>query len=76
MAALPGSQNVIKQLEQRFDVTLEEDDDMGVDAIEKDFMNLKGRSKGGINPLERPSNNIVERPSDASLPDFIPDKEE
>ena len=50
-------------------------DDIVPDALEKEFMNMKGRSKGD-NPLERPSNKIIDRPSDASLPDFIHDKDE
>lgn len=64
---------MIKQLEERFDVNLDDMDDIVPDALEKDFMDAKERSKGD-NPLERPSNKI-ERPSDASLPDFIHDKE-
>lgn len=66
------SSNVIKKLEERFEVNLDDMDDIVPDA--QDFMNVKGRPSGN-NPMERPTHQ-EERPSDISLPDFIHDKEE
>jgi hypothetical protein len=84
-----NSQNVIQELENKFKVDLDnlpeddlmahfkkdkssflpDGDDVDVDDIDVDLKNK-------VMNMKLPNQNMAERPSDFSLPDFLDDKEE